>query len=128
MKGPKPTQDKTIPIGSTIRVVDEGQNYSTYDTMAGFMGLNKWKLGNRTEEGKEYTVVSKAVHPVDGECLGVRSSTGVDYIIGVEGVELVNPLKGLSGQVAALELQLQEALAEVETLKALVENIKNLVK
>lgn len=136
MIGPKPTQDKTIPIGSTVRVTNELQQYRTYSNMASYMGLSNWSgftssVSNSVQEGRDYRVVAKALHQDDcyGELLGLVDENGDSYIIGISGVELLNEYKKpLSGQVADLELQLQAALAEVETLKALVENIKNLVK
>lgn len=134
--GPKPTQDKTIPIGSTVRVTNELEQYRTYSNMANYMDLFNWSgftssVVNSVQEGRYYTVTAKARHEDDryGELLGLMGDNGDSYIIGISGVELLNEYKKpLSGQVADLELQLQAALAEVETLKALVENIKNLVK
>lgn len=138
MKGPKPTQDKTIPIGSTVKVFNALRQYSSYKDMAVYMGLTNWTGRRSVKEGYVYTVVAKARHENDcyGELLGLMDGNGDSYMIGIEGVERLSveatqeskPFTGLSGQVAVLELQLQAALSEVETLKALVENIKNLVK
>ncbi|WKV20534.1 hypothetical protein 16Q_141 [Pseudomonas phage 16Q] len=136
MKGPTPTKDKTIPIGSTVRVTDQLQQYRTYNHMAGYMGLSNWSgsggvVSDSVEEGRDYKVFAKARHEDDfyGELLGLVDDNGDSYIISITGVELVTEYKKpLSDQVADLELQLQAALDEVESLKALVENIKNLVK
>ncbi|UAV84635.1 hypothetical protein PHB09_140 [Pseudomonas phage PHB09] len=131
--GPKPTKDKTILIGSTVKVINKLKQFSNYKAMADYMGLSNWE-GKGLKEGCKYIVVAKACHEYEawGEVLGLMDEGGDSFMIGIEGVKLLatagHKSNTLAGQVAALELQLQEALAEVETLKALVENIKNLVK
>lgn len=134
MGTPKITQDTSIPVGSIVRVINDGESYTTYGAMERFMKLTNLGPGpyNRVylEEGEDYTVVAKALHErtEEGELLGLQDAEGRQFIIGIAGVRLIKTAKvSLSAQVVALEEELEAVKAERDALKAQLATIKAVV-
>lgn len=132
MASPTKTQDTTIPVGSVVKVIDEGQGYSSYSDMAAFMGLDKWNKHSPfrySAEGKSYTVVAKAQHEHAhyGEVLGLQDEDGHQLMIGISGVELVQEAgqPRLSSQVELLEERLEAVTKERDELNAKLEAIRS---
>lgn len=132
MANPTRTKDTSIPVGSTVKVIDSGKGYSSYAAMASFMKLTKWPLQPNKRypiDGKTYTVVAKAIHESEfyGEVLGLQDEDGNQVMIGIGGVILVTtPKVSVSAQVATLEAQLEVVTQERDQLKALVESIQRM--
>lgn len=128
---PTASKDTTIPVGSTVKIVVDGECYSTYAAMANFMGLKKWNSQpmpqRSSQDGEIYTVVAKAQHERadEGELLGLEDSEGRQVIMGLKGVELLNP-PTLSGQVAKLEEQLAAVTKERDELKEQIATVRRL--
>lgn len=132
MGTPNITQDTSIPVGSTVRVINDGESYTTYGAMERFMKLTNAGAAFRVylEEGKDYTVVAKAIHErtSGGELLGLQDDQGRQFVIGIAGVRLVKlPKVSASAQVIALEEELEAVKAERDALKAQVAAIKALI-
>lgn len=131
MAEPTHSKDTTIPLGSVVRVTDNGQGYSTYAAMAKFMNLSNWGVNGSPsrypKEGDTYHVVAKGVHEngFDGEVLGLQREDGKQCMIGIRGVQLVAAPQSsnLSVQVAALEGELVALKAERDELRDKLANI-----
>lgn len=133
MGTPKITQDTSIPVGSIVRVINTGENYTSYRGMARFMKLHSWVEGHISASTKMdgvYTVVAKALHErtEEGELLGLQDAEGRQFIIGIAGVRVIKTAKvSLSAQVIALEEELEAVKAERDALKAQLATIKAVV-
>lgn len=131
MSKPSKSQDTTTAIGSTVKVVNSGEVYTSYIDMANFMGLDKWKEQRYDERGVHigeiFTVVAKAMHERshEGELVGLQDSNGRQVIMHLKGVQLVSA-PTLSGQVAELEQQLAAVTKERDELRANVEAVRRL--
>lgn len=83
-----------ILIGDQVKITGWGQLYSTFRTAASDMKLNKFEYGynKRSEKDTIYTVINKYDNRQGYDILGI--SDGIrDLVIGIAGVERVQPLK-----------------------------------
>ena len=86
-------------IGDTVRVVDKGEQYSSYSEMATLMKLQNWDCSYEVRKGDIGEVVAIRKHTAWDHaawggtiCVGIRvKSTGRDHIIGSDGLELFAP-------------------------------------
>lgn len=87
---------KDYKAGDIVRVINDGQTYTTYVGWALTQKLKNWKKGLLPTEGHEYTVVVVAEHDSRdyGTLVAIKDAQGAEYIVGVGGLELV---KGASG-------------------------------
>lgn len=93
-----------IEVGDTVKVVANGYSYTTYTEMSGILGLTKYNRDVRPITHKEYKVVGVRTHESHSDriILGIESSTGDQYLIGIDGVIKVDK-----------ELEEKEELAEL---------------
>jgi len=78
-------------IGDRVVVSDCGQQYSSYDTMALKMGLNKWNSNrtNSVNNGVVATIVARSVHDDERVLLyGIESLVGTQHVISENGLRL----------------------------------------
>lgn len=127
MVNPTRSLDTTIPVGSTVKIINSGECYTTYDVMARYMGLTQYLVQSQrdrgTATGQVYTVVAKGLHErqAEGELLGLQDAYGRQAIMHIKGVELVvapRSLITLAEQVAMLEANLKAITTERDALKA----------
>lgn len=79
-------------LGDTVKVVDRGRLYSAYTAAAKIMGLIKWKCYyNNLRTDKEYLVLNDFNHLVSKKRLLGITDGEHDFIIGEEGVEVIEP-------------------------------------
>jgi hypothetical protein len=77
-------------LGDIIKIIDPGLLYAAYDTAAKVMGLKKWKAyKNDVNKNKTYLVLNDFNHHKSGKRLLGITDGETDYIIGEEGVEVV---------------------------------------
>lgn len=127
MANPTRSLDTTIPVGSTVKIIDSGECYGTYDAMARYMGLPRFleqsMPARHTKDGEVFTVIAKALHErqYEGELLGLVDAAGREAIMNIKGVELVSQPRSLitlAEQVATLEANLKAITTERDALKA----------
>lgn len=77
-------------LGDIIKVIEPGLLYSAYDSAAKVMGLIKWKAyQNDLDKNKTYLILNDFEHHKSGKrLLGITDGKS-DYIIGEDGVEVV---------------------------------------
>jgi hypothetical protein len=78
-------------IGDRVVVSDCGQQYSSYDTMALKMGLNKWNSNrtNSVNNGVVATIVARNVHDDERVLLyGIESLAGTQHVMSENGLRL----------------------------------------
>lgn len=78
-------------VGQRIRVVKCSQTYNTYDIWAKQYALSKWKRYYSPNNGDEGVVIAIGKHSfaLSWVLLGVRSEDGTEYIIGANGVKII---------------------------------------
>lgn len=117
-------------IGSTVRVVNDGETCSTYHLMAEHLGLTGWKMHKTPTEDEIYTVVGCALHERadEGEIIGIEQD-GLQYLIGAAGLRLITaPVVSLADQVAKMEEELKTVTAERDALLDKLNNILSIVE
>ena len=78
-------------LGDKVKIIEPGLLYSNYDTAAKIMGLIKWKgYANDLDKDKVYLVLNDFEHNKSGKRLLGITDGKKDYIIGEEGVIVVN--------------------------------------
>ena len=78
-------------LGDKVKIIEPGLLYSNYDTAAKIMGLIKWKgYANDLDKDKVYLVLNDFEHHKSGKRLLGITDGKKDYIIGDEGVIVVN--------------------------------------
>lgn len=84
--------NKDFKIGDTVRVVDKGEQYSSYSEMATLMKLTNWQNYDDLNKGDIGEVVAIRGHEIHNNtiCIGIKIK-GQDYIINPDGLELVAP-------------------------------------
>lgn len=84
-------RDLTPKLGDTVRVINKGSIYSTFESAARTMGLKLWKYGNSAVRTDVlYLIINDYL--VDGRkrILGITDHK-IDYIMDEAGVEIVDP-------------------------------------
>ena len=76
-------------IGDKVKVIDSDNCYGHYDAMADQMGLKNWKVGNNLSDGDEGMIVAIEKHPDLGKIIYGMYTNGREYIMNVDGLELV---------------------------------------
>lgn len=84
----KVIDDSEIKVGDTVKVVANGYSYTTYTEMSEILGLTEYNRDVRPITHKDYKVVGVGTHNAysDRIILGIESSTGDQYLIGIDGV------------------------------------------
>jgi len=80
-------------IGDKVKVVDNGESYSTYQTWATKYGMKNYVSGDfmYASNGTIATVIAVGSHLRDNAILtGIRTESGQEYILGECGLELVS--------------------------------------
>lgn len=80
---------KEFKLGDKVKVIDRGECYHSYDTMADKMGLKNWRYGNELTNGDEGIIVAIEKHPRNSDTLCGVDVNGREYIMSVDGLELV---------------------------------------
>jgi hypothetical protein len=79
-----------INLGDKVKVINAGRLYSAFEEAAKTMGLLKWKCySNILSNTKIYLVLNDYIHSKEGKRLLGITDGETDYIIGEEGVEIV---------------------------------------
>lgn len=89
-----------IKVGNKVRVVDNGQTYTTYKEWAVANGLTKYQDGKGVvPDGSEGEVLAVAPHMSrhDHSVLAGVHIDGQSYIIGVTGLEVIPQPNGVDG-------------------------------
>lgn len=75
-------------IGQTVRVTDDGCQYSSWGTKAADMGLKQWKADGGLRTRQVAKIIAQDIHD-DGRTIiyGITREDGSQYIIGEEGLE-----------------------------------------
>jgi hypothetical protein len=81
-----------INLGDKVKIIDSGRLYSAFEQAAKTMGLKKWKrYSNGLSHTKTYLVLNDYTHSREGRRLLGITDGETDYVIGEEGVEVVEP-------------------------------------
>jgi hypothetical protein len=81
---------QTINLGDKVKIIDSGRLYSAFESAAKTMGLIKWKrYSNGLSHSKTYLVLNDYTHSKEGRRLLGITDGETDYVIGEEGVEVV---------------------------------------
>jgi hypothetical protein len=79
-------------LGDKVKIVEPGRLYSAYDTAAKIMGLIKWKVyESDIDKDKIYLVLNDFEHHKSGKRLLGITDGRHDFVIGEEGVTVVDP-------------------------------------
>jgi len=85
--------DTKIKIGDTVKIMDDGETYTSYETAAKTMKLKNWKSerfpSNSYRYGNVYKVVGTFERPQMYDLLGITNGIE-DFVIGDKGVELIS--------------------------------------
>ena len=76
-------------IGDKVKITNCGECYRSYDDMAHKMGLKNWRTGNNLTNGDEGMIVAIEQHPRNSDTLCGVDVNGREYIMSVNGLELV---------------------------------------
>lgn len=87
--------EKLPKVGDTVKIIDDGRTYSTYDTWFTKYNIDikyalKWKHGESPNNGEIYKIV--AIYPHDkymNTTLALVEDERNCYIINIEGIEVV---------------------------------------
>jgi hypothetical protein len=90
--------DTKIKIGDIVKIIDDGQTYTTYQTAAKAMKLKNWiswhSRSTKDRYYNEYMVVGMFAHPYLKEINILGITNGIeDFVIGVDGVKLISETK-----------------------------------
>jgi len=79
-----------INLGDKVKVINAGRLYSAFEQAARTMGLTKWTCYyNNLSSTKIYLVLNDYTHSKHGKRLLGITDGEIDYVIGEEGVEVV---------------------------------------
>jgi hypothetical protein len=79
-------------VGDAVRIIDPGQVYSTYDTMAYAMNLPNWMSGTQAHVYGDsiFTILDKKPHPESASNIICGIDNGdISIIIDSGGLELI---------------------------------------
>jgi hypothetical protein len=85
-----------IKVGDRVEVVNPNNTYSIYGSMFIKMGFTNTEDNNSWEKGEVGIVFAVDKHPVtDVTLIAIRHSDGREVLMGEEGVELIENVKGV---------------------------------
>lgn len=84
-------KENKFKIGDKVKVVNSEHQYQYYDAMARIMGLKNWKKELKLIDNTFATVIVIEEHcSTNDVVIGIRTSNNEEYMIGYQGLELVD--------------------------------------
>lgn len=97
-------------LGDKVKVVNNGQLYSSYKAFAEKHGVRNYTEHNGLAEGKEGVVIVVGIHEDHDTILLAITVDNGDYIIGESGVELVQTPAQAAGLVVGKRYFVKDSL------------------
>ena len=92
-------------IGDTVMVINVRGCYRYYVDMAELMGLTNWNEDVSPEKNSEAIIINIEQHPeLKTLVIGIRTKDGKEYMMGEEGLELLEPSKSDIKQLDVIQI------------------------
>ena len=89
--------DTKIKIGDIVKIVDDGETYSSYKIAAKAMGLTNWISGHLRSLKNRYVNLYEVVGVFERPRMGINvlgiigiTNGEEDFVIGINGVEVIS--------------------------------------
>ena len=119
----------TFQSGDTVKVIDIGKSYTTYDQMAEWLHLENYQCNHCPENDSVYTVIGSRQHERPPNIVvGISDSTR-GYLIGEEGLELIYRGKFRIGDIVRLDKHIikVDGIVKFDESKAVLVSRKQLI-